>query len=305
MFTRWRQALWIALFVCFLIGFGTALWHASQQSPPNNNKQPSQAENKNAPPREAITEVRSDEGHTGGQEKEEWYERIFEKPTDWLLALFTLFLVIYTRRLYQATADLRQSTDKLWEAGERQIEAVQKNADRQFEITQQSIKLARDEFISTHRPRIILREAIIGAPLEGQPISVHFHLANVGETTGRIIRSSVKVEVVPRAARLLLHGSVETQYDLGEVTLSPGTAILLKFEGQTPNWEPQRFAQKSYMTADGGAKLYRDATIHFFGQFIYVDQLGIWRRTAFRRELNPESQRFYRIPDEPDLDYRD
>jgi hypothetical protein len=29
------------------------------------------------------------------------------------------------------------------------------------------------------------------------------------------------------------------------------------------------------------------------------------RRTAFRRELHPERQRFYRIPGEPDLDYSD
>jgi hypothetical protein len=199
MFKRLRQTFWIVLFACLLIGFSAALWRASQQSSPHDNKQPSQAKNRNTPPSEAITKLSPEESHAGRQEKDEWYERLFEKPTDWLLALFTLFLVIYTRRLYQATSDLRRSTDKLWEAGERQIEVVQKNAERQFEITQQSIKLARDEFISTHRPRIVLREAIIGAPLEGQPITVHYHLANIGETTGRIIRSSVRVEVVSRA----------------------------------------------------------------------------------------------------------
>src|SRR5262245_29502660 len=94
------------------------------------------------------------------------------KLTDWLLLVFMLVLSIVTGLLYQATSDLRRSTDKLWDAGERQIEAVQKNADRQFEVTQQSITLARDEFLSTHRPKIILREAIIGSMLEGEPVTI-------------------------------------------------------------------------------------------------------------------------------------
>jgi hypothetical protein len=226
----------------------------------------------------------------------------FSKFLDHYSALIT---AIATAAIGYFTFTLKKSTDNLWNESKKQRTEARLAADRQFETTQQSIKLAREEFISSHRPRIILREAIIGSVLEGQPISVHYHLANVGETTGRIIRSSIKVEVVPRGAeRLLLHGSVETQYDLGDIVLGPGTAILLKVEGDTPKWDANRFQEKSYSSISGNI-LYRDATVHFFGQFIYVDQLGIWRRTAFRRQLIPERQRFYRIPDEPDLDYSD
>jgi len=60
------------------------------------------------------------------------------------------------------------------------------------------------------------------------------HLANIGETNGRIIRSMVRAEIVPQQGRLLLHGSVENQYDLGEITLGPGAAILLKLDSDTP-----------------------------------------------------------------------
>jgi hypothetical protein len=221
-------------------------------------------------------------------------------------ALAAIVIACFTGTLWNATKGLEKSTQKLWETAENQRLEAAESAERQFKITQDSIKLARDEFNSTHRPRIILREAITGSLMEGGPISVHFHLANVGETTGRIIRSSVKVQIVPRdVPLLLLHGSVENQYDLGEIVLGPGQAILLKFAGETPQWDNNRFSQKSYQSTNG-VVLYRDATIHFFGQFIYIDQLlGIWRRTAFRRQLIPERQRFYRIPDEPDLDYSD
>src|SRR5882762_3961197 len=70
--------------------------------------------------------------------------------------------------------------------------------------------------------------------VEGEPITVHCHLANIGETNGRIIRSMVRAEIVPQQGRLLLHGSVENQYDLGEITLGPGAAILLKLDSDTP-----------------------------------------------------------------------
>jgi hypothetical protein len=226
----------------------------------------------------------------------------FGKTVDRWSALIT---AIATGAIGYFTLTLKRSTDRLWAESREQRTESSKAAERQFKIAEQSIKLAQDEFVSGHRPRIILREAIIGTVLEGEPISIFYHLANVGETTGRIIRSSVRVEVIPRSnQRLLLHASVENQYDLGEIVLSAGTATLLKFEGETPKWDNNRFQEKSYMTTSGNV-LYRDATVHFLGQFIYVDQLGIWRRTAFRRELIPERQRFYRIEGEPDLDYSD
>jgi len=168
----------------------------------------------------------------------------------------------------------------------------------------ESITLARDEFLSTHRPRIILREAYIGSVLEGKPIVIFFHLANVGETKGTIIRSSVTTDIVPRGSRFLLHGSVEIKDDLGVIELPAGGAVLLKFQGEAPKWEANRFQEKSYQSTSGTIP-YRDATIHFAGQFIYIDELATPRRTAFRRELIPERRRFYRIADEPDLDYSD
>ena len=56
----------------------------------------------------------------------------------------------------------------------------------------------------------------------------------------------IKTEIVPRQGRLLLHGSVENQYDLGEITLEPGSAILLKFDTDTPKWNAHQFQEKSY-----------------------------------------------------------
>jgi hypothetical protein len=221
---------------------------------------------------------------------------LLQHPTEWLLVVFTFFLVVFNGLLWW-------STRKLWQAGERQREDARIAANRQFEINQQSIKLAREEFVSSHRPRIILREAIIGSLLEGEPISIHFHVANIGETKGTIIRSSVSLEIVS-VDRLMLHPSVEVKDDLGTIELGPGGAVLLKFQGETPKWEAEKFKIKSFQTTAGVIER-RDFKIHFSGQLVYLDENGVPRRTAFRRELIPERQRFYRIQNEPDLDYSD
>lgn len=216
-----------------------------------------------------------------------------------------LITAIATAAIGYFTLTLKKSTDNLWTESKAQREEARIAADRQFEITQKSIDLARQEFVSTHRPRIILREAIIGSVLEGEPITVFFNLANVGETTGEIMRSSVRVEIVARGfEHLMLHDSAEMKYDLGELTLGAGSATIVKFAGETPKWNKEQFRERSFETTSG-PRMYRNAMVHFTGQFIYVDEFGIARRTAFRRELNPARQRFYRIPDEPDLDYSD
>jgi hypothetical protein len=56
---------------------------------------------------------RSDAGQ-GHKQQESNSEFWTAKLTDWLLALFTLFLVVFNYRLWK-------STEKLWSAGEKQI----------------------------------------------------------------------------------------------------------------------------------------------------------------------------------------
>ena len=44
------------------------------------------------------------------------------------------------------------------------------------------IKLAREEFISTHRPRLIVRQFQVDPVVAGQPITVHLAMINIGDT---------------------------------------------------------------------------------------------------------------------------
>jgi len=59
---------------------------------------------------------------------------------------------------------LKRATDRLWDANKRQIE------------------LARDEFISTNRPKLIVRQFILQPPAISDVVKVEFSIFNVGNT---------------------------------------------------------------------------------------------------------------------------
>jgi hypothetical protein len=201
-------------------------------------------------------------------------------PT-WATAVASIAVAVFTGTLWWSTRGMLKATSD------------------NIKLMRDHLMLGRNEFISTHRPKIILREAIIGSVLEGKPISVIMHFANVGETAGTIVRSHVSVEIVS-VDRLMLHPTVDNTNDFGEIKLGPGEARLVRFPKETPTWEGEKFKLRSLQTTEG-VKTRRDFTVHLVGQLIYMDELRTPRRTAFRRELYPERQRFYRIMTNPIL----
>jgi hypothetical protein len=297
-----RKARGPALALAALISLsGVSLWLEirSHESPPHDREQPTKSKRQNSQSANAIPNSIGAKASGNGKQEGEWYSTFSEHSTEWLIAFFNGLLVYVTYRLVKTTGDLRRSTDNLWKSAQQQAKQMQES----IGLARDQIKLARDEFISTHRPRIILREAITGALMDGAPIAIICHFANIGETKGTIIRSSIDVNVFS-GDRVLIHGSIEVKNDLGKIILGPSTATLIRFRKEAPNWNHERFGTKTFQTTDGFITR-RDPKIHLIGQIMYMDDLGVPRRTAFVRELVPERQRFYRIPDEPDLDYAD
>jgi hypothetical protein len=225
------------------------------------------------------------------------------------IAVFNLSLSNATKALSAAAEQQKIDTRESINIAGQQMAILASQTDNL--IKQKEIM--RQEFLSTHRPKIVLREAICGSLLDGSPISVILQLANTGETTGTIVRSRVRVEVVNKEnPRPLLHASVELEEDFGSITLAPGEARSCHPKGEMPKWDQELFRTHSQERMNQGSgpptviHRWRKTVIHLVGQIIYVDEAGNTpRRTGFRRELDPQRQRFYRIPEEPDLDYED
>jgi len=171
--------------------YGLATTGRSQQSPPHNREQPTKAESHErqapgyfAPP---IAPQRGEER----KQESHWYSQLFEKPTDWLLAIFTGLLVVYTRRLYVATRGMREATDKLWTTGEAQRSDMQKSiaaAEKGAEAAFKSARVAELSLMATQRARVVsagLRPGHGNAlDIPGQPLGliIQAEWKNVGPT---------------------------------------------------------------------------------------------------------------------------
>ena len=80
---------------------------------------------------------------------------------DWFVAIFTGFLVYVTYRLVTTTGDLRRSTDKLWEAGERQIAHLERAAESQSRDMQASIAEAKKSSDAAKLAADVAQEALL------------------------------------------------------------------------------------------------------------------------------------------------
>jgi hypothetical protein len=177
------------------------------------------------------------------------------KIGEFSLALFTLVLVIFTGGLWW-------STHSLWKAG-------------------------RDDFISTHRPRVIVRSIVLSWKEETlQAIDVH--VVNIGVNAGII--KEFGCQLVRRRNTTWL-----TVGDWNPVAIQP---IRLT------SGERHIFSAASVIQY-GDHELFEDAAdteglirICAVGAIRYADENGVVRETGFLRNYDPESDTFVRSPDQ-------
>src|SRR5271167_2472829 len=123
------------------------------------------------------------------------------------LAAFTALLVIIsgcqiwfltradkTARIMAETAQAQTAKMGDWaDSAAKQMAIV----GRQTDIQEKQHAIAHLQFFAMHRPKIILREAIVGSFLEGEEIKVLMTIANIGSTPATIVHSTVYVRFVP------------------------------------------------------------------------------------------------------------
>jgi hypothetical protein len=139
-------------------------------------------------------------------------------------------------------------------------------------LTRKAITLARDEFISTHRPKIIVRNvSTIGFAI-GLPINIRFMYINIGETRANIaaIEACVflkpKVIPIPRGLRLQPCEIIKSTLSCGEVGIGEANS---SFDIEARDVKPLQSVGK---------------IICIVGCIKYRDDRGSLRRTGFARQ---------------------
>src|SRR5262249_25348695 len=115
------------------------------------------------------------------------------------LTLYTYWLTFFTAVLALATIGLGGATIGLYFAGERQLKLAKETSDRQAAQIQSQIGLAREDFLSTHRPKLrfkhvwLLSEFKEGVPTVGQVTCI-----NSGPSDAVIVEYGMKFFIIER-----------------------------------------------------------------------------------------------------------
>jgi hypothetical protein len=168
---------------------------------------------------------------------------------------------------------------------------------RQARLTRESIELARAEFISTHRPKLVVRELAMLEPEAGGTVKVRYVIANIGVGKARIAESWIELQD-SRDRILRPLQPAEGANPIGRETMAGGTHIFREHDTTASSLS---FAVGREIHARGYAPV---ATVFFRGFIVYLDDNGIRRRTAFCRMWNFETRRFD-VMNDPDYEYAD
>jgi hypothetical protein len=308
-----------ALVLCTTLAITTALSAASQQAPNQKTRSPDKtaAADKRGTDAEPLTVKVLPSPNAEADSAYEKREREHRAQTEAEKTLVDKALVKWTHGLFWATFALAVIAISQVGLFVWQLRLIRKGTDDAgiaasaakdaAEETRKSVELANREFVSSHRPKVILRRASLyidagddmGA--DTSPNSgVAYVVANVGDTDATVVESNATVHVFKvrdksEMGEVVFSADLPFSNEASAITnpmLTPGVAYTFVAHAPDNNVIRDKWGARA-----GYAK------IVFLGYVIYEDANGVRRRTQFCREYEPTSERF--IVADSEHDYAD
>jgi hypothetical protein len=254
------------------------------------------------PAQDAEEKAAKEEEHR--KEKAQEDKRLAD-ATVWLAAVTTI-LALFTALLWWATyklsRDAKQTADRQAKEMQESLSIAKESADTAW----QSVDLARQEFITTHRPKIIVRRVSIDmAKGVGIPdvLAAEFIFANIGNTKAILVEMSAKFWL-PNGTVNLPPIPPYGDREYPGITLDSGESFPFKHlsTANVTNEYNFRLGHAQETLAQGYPTDF--PPLLFIGYIIYEDGLKRQRRTAFLRSYDFSTKRFSPI-DDPDYEYQD
>ena len=160
----------------------------------------------------------------------------------------------------------------------------------QLRELKRSIDLARADFVSAHRPKLIVRHVSLGPGQQAtDAVKVEYVIANVGGTTARVLELNTTMKLTPDLGRAPPYDPKFTQTI--DTEIEPGKYLSLRTASDALNYAALRTASR-----DLAARFY------VFGYARFKDDIGVSRQMAFCRQLDPKTDRFVPTHDQ-DYEY--
>jgi hypothetical protein len=191
----------------------------------------------------------------------------------WITAAATVLVAGFTAVLYRAT-------------------------NKQAVLTRQSIDLARQEYISTHRPKLSVRH-IVPTLKDGEPISIQCTVTNVGETKARLQAQRITLTVFPLRPINVGEDPQPVEPLVSDLWLLMSDLV----GGQSEIFVTQR--PTAFQYSDGWKlNVMHGGAMFLRGEFLYSDENDVARRMGFSRRYDPLSKRFAGSSEDED-EYQD
>lgn len=206
-----------------------------------------------------------------------------------IVAIATVFIAWFTYQLRSATVGLKNSTDRLWEAGEKQIAFVGK----QLDLAEKQHGLAREEYFASHPPRITVTR--MSADLRiGVPIRIEFVYFNNGQAKTKKCHWNAGFVLLDKVGAIHGNFSYETnQSGWHESELAIGTGMTVSVVDKMP-LDHRDLAELENQTK----------YLHVIGTIICEDPLGVHRVMGFCRWYDFSHRRFH-VVDDPEYEFHD
>lgn len=167
-----------------------------------------------------------------------------------------------------------------------------------WQITGRSVKLAREEFTATQRPKLRVRLVRIDKLEAGKAVVIHFEVINVGYSRAKAVVAETTLQILNVLGENRDRESRKTEKFHIADEIAPGQPRLVKKTTGT-------ICSKDWKVKDDWAG---DGRVRVHGTIIYADDNGIGRRTGFYRYSTRDVNRFRRPGDhdiEHDYEYED
>jgi hypothetical protein len=157
-------------------------------------------------------------------------------------------------------------------------------------LTFKSLKLAREEFISTHRPKIVVYGMDVKLAGDDKPRHIHFRYINAGDTDASV--TFIESRILWTAKAMVAAGIELHRHD----TIKEPIPVPSGMNGFAITPDGVDFATLVRSGRSG------HDTAFCIGVVVYRDKNDVERRTGFCRRYDSERERWLKVEDE-DYEY--
>lgn len=174
------------------------------------------------------------------------------------------------------------------------------------EAAKTSADLAREEFVSSHRPQLIVRRVQARFRPAISEHGINLVIANIGDSIASNITGNINIRVIPTTQQADFERESMPQYGSAEIDIG---ALINRPPRNNPNLNARErtfvFFGSDEINADTMSKVERnESLLYFYGYITYTDTNQVRRDCGFFRTYNPSSGNFRSRDDDPDYEWQ-